>query len=150
MLTIIILILIALLGYTLFHQFNAFRQIQIRENHQRLFYATPVIIAIVFLEVGFVFGETFIQYGLFILIAINFVAIPFTSGLSKDFIYYKSNKRGLAGFIPKSKALTDVIGSQIEKEDDYFTVDFSFEKEIISLRFSNEQFDAVHQIISRT
>ena len=112
MLTILILILIALLGYTLFHQFNAFRQIQIRENHQRLFYATPVIIAIVFLEVGFEFGETFIQYALFILIAINFVAIPFTSGLSNDFIYYKSNKRGIAGFIPKSKALTDVIGSQ--------------------------------------
>ena len=150
MLTIIILILIALLGYTLFHQFNAFRHIQIRENHQRLFYATPVIIAIVFLEVGFEFGETFIQYALFILIAINFVAIPFTSGLSNDFIYYKSNKRGIAGFIPKSKALTDVVGSQIEKEDDYFTVDLSFEKEIISLRFSIEQFDAVHQIISRT
>ena len=150
MLTIIILILIALLGYTLFHQFNAFRHIQIRENHQRLFYATPVIIAIVFLEVGFEFGETFIQYALFILIAINFVAIPFTSGLSNDFIYYKSNKRGIAGFIPTSKALTDVIGSQIEKEDDYFTVDLSFEKEIISLRFSIEQFDAVHQIISRT
>ena len=150
MLTIIILILIALLGYTLFHQFNAFRQIQIRENHQRLFYATLVIIAIVFLEVGFEFGETFIQYALFILISINFVAIPFTSGLSNDFIYYKSNKRGIAGFIPKSKALADVIGSQIEKKDDYFTVDFSFEKEIISLRFSIEHFDAVHQIISCT
>lgn len=150
MLTVIVLILIALLGYILFHQVKAVLQIKVRESHKRIYYMTPVIIAIIFLEVGFEYGEEFIHYVLFILVALNFVAIPFVSGLSKEAVYYKPNKRGITGFIPQAKPLLDVQESHIEKEDDHFTVDFSFEKEIVSVRFSNENLDDVLQILERT
>lgn len=147
LLTLIVIVLMAVVGYILLHQVKAILNIKIRENHKRIYYMTPIIIAIIMLEVGFEYGETWLHYFLFVLVASSFIAIPFVSGLTQSAVYYKSNRRGIAGFIPQRKALNQLIGSQIEEEGDFFSLNLTFAEEIISLRFAKEHLKEVQQII---
>lgn len=149
LLTLIVLVLIAVISYILLHQVRAILQIKVRENHKRIYYMTPIIIAIIMLEVGFEYGETWLHYLLFILVASSFIAIPFVSGLNQTTVYYKGNRRGITGFIPQSKPLNQLIDSQIEEDGDYFLLNLTFAEEIISLRFAKEHLEEVQQIIEK-